>query len=201
MDKAETHHRFKPWRATTRLAVSTGLGIIAYFAIHRFRPDLPAGILAWDVGVFGFLLLTYRVIADHSIEFDPAAGGHARHPRFRADDARRRGGLRQPLWAQPQSRRAAGPSGAARDPGRGDGGRLLVADPHRLLAALCPFLLRGARGRAHLPRRRRPQLLRFPLLRLRRRHDLPGLRRSGARARACAASPWSMASCPSSSTR
>jgi hypothetical protein len=24
---------------------------------------------------------------------DPAAGGHARHPRFRADDARRRGGL------------------------------------------------------------------------------------------------------------
>ena len=68
MDKAETHHRFKPWRATTRLAVSTGLGIIVYFAIHRFRPDLPAGILAWDVAVFCFLLLTYRVIADHSID-------------------------------------------------------------------------------------------------------------------------------------
>jgi hypothetical protein len=41
MDKAQTHHRLKPWRATTRLAVSTGLGIIVYFAIHRFRPDLP----------------------------------------------------------------------------------------------------------------------------------------------------------------
>lgn len=68
MDKAPTHHKFKPWRATTRLAVSTGLGIVAYVALDRFRPDLPGGILAWDVGVFCFLFLTYRVIADHSIE-------------------------------------------------------------------------------------------------------------------------------------
>jgi uncharacterized membrane protein len=68
MDKAQSHHRFKPWRATTRLAVSTVLGIIVYVGLDRSRPDLPGGILAWDAGVFCFLLLTYRVIADHSIE-------------------------------------------------------------------------------------------------------------------------------------
>jgi uncharacterized membrane protein len=68
MAEARTHHWLKPWHATTRLGVSTLLGVIAYIALNRFRPDLPGGILAWDVGVFCFLFLTFRVIADHSIE-------------------------------------------------------------------------------------------------------------------------------------
>jgi uncharacterized membrane protein len=68
MAEARTHHWFKPWHATTRLAVSTVLGILVYAGLDWSRPDLPAGILAWDAGVFCFLLLTFRVIADHSID-------------------------------------------------------------------------------------------------------------------------------------
>ena len=68
MAEARTHHWLKSWHATTRLAVSTVPGIIVYVALNRSRPDLPAGILAWDVGVFFFLLFTFWVIADHSIE-------------------------------------------------------------------------------------------------------------------------------------
>ena len=144
MDKAQTHHWFKPWRATTRLAVSTVLGIIAYFAIapasgricRRASSPGTRASSAFCCSPIGSSPIT----ASNSIRRRAA---HARHPRLGADDARRRGGLRQPLWRSASiSMRAAGPSGAARDPGRGDGGRLLVADPHRLLAALCPFLLR-----------------------------------------------------------
>jgi uncharacterized membrane protein len=61
-------HWFRPWHATTRLAAATALGVLAEFLMRRFWPASLSAILAWDVGVVCFLLLTYRVIADRSID-------------------------------------------------------------------------------------------------------------------------------------
>ena len=58
----------QPWRSRTRLAVATAVGIVAEFVLRRFWPASLSAILAWDAAVVYFLLLTYRVIADHSIE-------------------------------------------------------------------------------------------------------------------------------------
>jgi len=58
----------KPWKATTRLAVSIVIGIVVEILLRQFLPASLAGILAWDAGVLCFLFLTYRVIADRSID-------------------------------------------------------------------------------------------------------------------------------------
>jgi uncharacterized membrane protein len=58
----------KPWTATTRLAVSIVVGVAVDILLRQFLTVPLAGILAWDAGVLCFLLLTYRVIADHSID-------------------------------------------------------------------------------------------------------------------------------------
>jgi len=61
-------HWFRPWSATTRLAVSTAVGVLVELILRRLWPAALSAILAWDAGVACFLLLTYRVIADRSIE-------------------------------------------------------------------------------------------------------------------------------------
>ena len=58
----------KPWTATTRLAVSIAVAIGADILLRQFVSAPLAGVLAWDAGVLCFLFLTYRVIADHSID-------------------------------------------------------------------------------------------------------------------------------------
>ena len=58
----------KPWTATTRLAVSIAIGIGVLILLRQMVPAPLAGILAWDAGVLCFLFLTYRVIADRSID-------------------------------------------------------------------------------------------------------------------------------------
>ena len=58
----------KPWTATTRLAVSAAVGVGVLILLRQFLPASLAGILAWDAGVLCFLFLTYRVIADRSID-------------------------------------------------------------------------------------------------------------------------------------
>jgi uncharacterized membrane protein len=57
----------RPWRATTRLGVSTVVGLIAWLALHQFWRAPLSGILDWDAGVACYLLLTHRLIAGHSI--------------------------------------------------------------------------------------------------------------------------------------
>src|SRR5215468_3144727 len=68
MTEAQTHPWFRPWKATTRLVVSTVVGIAVYFGLRRTGPGSPVGLIAWDAGVLCFLLLTHRVLADHSID-------------------------------------------------------------------------------------------------------------------------------------
>jgi uncharacterized membrane protein len=58
----------KPWSAAYRLASATVVGVAVDLGLRRFWPGPLSGILAWDAAVICFLLLTYRVIADHSIE-------------------------------------------------------------------------------------------------------------------------------------
>jgi len=67
MAQAEVRHWLRPWSATTRLGVSTLVGLIAWLALHQFWRAPLSGILAWDAGVACYLLLTHRVIADHSV--------------------------------------------------------------------------------------------------------------------------------------
>jgi len=67
MSEVSLTHWFQPWRSTTRLGVAAALGVLAEFLMRRIWPASLSAILAWDVGVVCFLLLTYRVIADHSI--------------------------------------------------------------------------------------------------------------------------------------
>lgn len=68
MTEAARSGWLKPWTATTRLAVSTAVGIGVLILLREFLPAPLAGILAWDAGVLCFLFLTYRVIADRSID-------------------------------------------------------------------------------------------------------------------------------------
>jgi uncharacterized membrane protein len=68
MAEARTHPLLRPWRATTRLAVSTVVGLAVYLGLRRFGPSALAGLLAWDAFVLCFLFVTHRVLADHSID-------------------------------------------------------------------------------------------------------------------------------------
>jgi uncharacterized membrane protein len=61
-------HWLRPWTAPMRLGVSAGIGIALYLLLSRFWPAPLAGVLAWDGFILAFLLLTYRVIADRSID-------------------------------------------------------------------------------------------------------------------------------------
>jgi uncharacterized membrane protein len=69
MSQLATHHPLlRPWSSTTRLVAATVAGIIAELVLRRFWQASLSTILAWDAAVAVFLLLTYRVIADHSID-------------------------------------------------------------------------------------------------------------------------------------
>ncbi len=69
MTQIATHHPLlRPWSSTTRLAVATLVGLIAELVLRRFWQASLSAILAWNAAVLVFLLLTYRVIADHSID-------------------------------------------------------------------------------------------------------------------------------------
>jgi uncharacterized membrane protein len=58
----------KPWSAPTRLGISFAVGALAELALRPFWPGPLAGILAWDAAVLCFLVLTHRVIVDHSVD-------------------------------------------------------------------------------------------------------------------------------------
>ena len=69
MTQIATHHPLlRPWSSTTRLVVATLVGLIAELVLRRFWQASLSAILAWNAAVLVFLLLTYRVIADHSID-------------------------------------------------------------------------------------------------------------------------------------
>jgi uncharacterized membrane protein len=68
MAQVLARHWLKPWTAATRLTVSAGIGIALYILLRQFWPSPLASILAWDGFVLCFLLVTYRVIADRSID-------------------------------------------------------------------------------------------------------------------------------------
>jgi uncharacterized membrane protein len=51
-----------------RLGAATAAGIAAELVFRQFWPASLSAILAWDAAVVVFLVLTYRVIADHSID-------------------------------------------------------------------------------------------------------------------------------------
>ena len=67
MAQVQNHTWLRPWRVTTRFGVSTAVGLITWFVLRQFWWASLSGVLAWDVGVACFLLLTHWVIADHSI--------------------------------------------------------------------------------------------------------------------------------------
>jgi uncharacterized membrane protein len=69
MTQTTAHHPwFRPWSAMTRLGSATLVGVVAELVLRQFWPASLSGLLAWNAAVFMFLLLTWRVIADHSIE-------------------------------------------------------------------------------------------------------------------------------------
>ena len=69
MSQSAAHHPlFRPWSSMTRLSAATLAGIIAELVLRQFWPASLSAILAWDAAVIVFLLLTWRVIADHSID-------------------------------------------------------------------------------------------------------------------------------------
>jgi hypothetical protein len=67
MVQAKKRYWLRPWSATTHLGVSTVVGFFAWLALRQVWPASLSGILAWNAGVVSFLLVTHRVIADHSI--------------------------------------------------------------------------------------------------------------------------------------
>lgn len=68
MAPAAMLHWLKPWTSPVRLAVSAGVGIALYLLLSRFWRGPLAALVAWDGFVLFFLLVTYRVIADRSID-------------------------------------------------------------------------------------------------------------------------------------
>lgn len=68
MASATILHWLRPWTAPVRLGVSAGIGIALYLLLSRSFSAPLAGVLAWDGFILVFLLLTYRVIADRSID-------------------------------------------------------------------------------------------------------------------------------------
>jgi len=68
MARAAVRHWLRPWTAPMRLGVSTVAAVVLYFVLRRFFVAPLAGVLAWDGFVLFFLLATYRVIVDRSID-------------------------------------------------------------------------------------------------------------------------------------
>ncbi len=68
VSKSAAHHvLIRPWSSTTRLTAAAAAGIAAELVMRQFWPASLSAILAWDLAVVVFLLMTYGVIADHSI--------------------------------------------------------------------------------------------------------------------------------------
>ena len=68
MARAAVRHWLRPWTAPMRLGVSTVAAVVLYFVLRRFFVAPLAGVLAWDGFVLFFLLATYGVIVDRSID-------------------------------------------------------------------------------------------------------------------------------------
>src|SRR5262249_50708163 len=58
----------RPWTSTVRISVSVLVGLAVHIALRQAWPVSLSTILAWDAGVLCYLILTYQVIRDHSIE-------------------------------------------------------------------------------------------------------------------------------------
>src|SRR5262249_47763014 len=61
-------HWLRPWTAPMRLGVSFCAAVVLYLVLGRFLRAPLTLILAWDGFILFFLLATYRVIADRSID-------------------------------------------------------------------------------------------------------------------------------------
>jgi uncharacterized membrane protein len=57
----------RPWTSSARISFSALVGLGVYIGLRQIWPSSLATILAWDAAVICFLVLTYQVIADHSI--------------------------------------------------------------------------------------------------------------------------------------
>ncbi len=58
----------KPWSAPIRLGISIAVGVLAVLALRPVWPGPLTAVLAWDAAVLCFLVLTHRVIVDHSVD-------------------------------------------------------------------------------------------------------------------------------------
>ena len=65
-----TVHRawLRPWSSLARLSSATAAGLIVGLGLHQIWSGSLSTILGWDAAVITFLALTYRVIADRSID-------------------------------------------------------------------------------------------------------------------------------------
>src|SRR5476651_691184 len=68
MSHAPARTWFHPWSSVTRFAVAALTGLIAEAGLRQIWPASLAAIVAWNVAVVCFLALTFRVIADRSIQ-------------------------------------------------------------------------------------------------------------------------------------
>jgi len=68
VSQAQARVWFRPWSSGPRLAAATVVGVAVELALRQIWPASLAAILAWDAAVVCFLGLTFRVIADRSID-------------------------------------------------------------------------------------------------------------------------------------
>ncbi len=65
-----TAHKFwlRPWSSMARLSTATLVGLVVGLGLRQIWSGWLSAILGWDSAVVSFLALTYRVIADRSID-------------------------------------------------------------------------------------------------------------------------------------
>ena len=59
----------RPWSSAARLSAAAIAGLVVELLLRQVWSASLSAILAWDAAVICFLGLTYRVIADRSIDF------------------------------------------------------------------------------------------------------------------------------------
>jgi uncharacterized membrane protein len=68
MSQAPAKMWLRPWSSGARLVAASITGLVVELGLRQVWSETLSAILAWDAAVICFLALTYRVIADRSID-------------------------------------------------------------------------------------------------------------------------------------
>src|SRR4029077_10634580 len=68
MSQASSKTWLRPWSSVARLSTAAATGLVVELGLRQVWSASLTAIFAWDAAVICFLGLTYRVIADRSID-------------------------------------------------------------------------------------------------------------------------------------